>query len=216
MTKQTEFEQPPKGHVGLLAYDPTTNKWYAVLGDDDGHILLEVTTIALPDGAATATNQANILTELQQKLETADLNLDVAKDLQVDVKSMPTTTVQADGGDKIFAFESIVEESLEDTDLDTGINSLTGTAVGTDKVWKITVITLRYVGTVPARIRIMVIGLAENIVLLDQTSPTSDLNYIWEGEVYLQADDFVIGRVFGATATDDLYLRYCGVQMDAP
>ncbi len=57
MTPQTEFPSPPGGHVGLLTYDSVSKKWYAVLGDGDGHIQIEVTAIALPTGAATAAKQ---------------------------------------------------------------------------------------------------------------------------------------------------------------
>lgn len=57
MAKQREFESPPEGHVGLLVYDSVNNKWYAVLGDSSGHIMLEVTSVALPTGAATAAKQ---------------------------------------------------------------------------------------------------------------------------------------------------------------
>lgn len=57
MAKQTEFDHPPKGHVGLLVYDSVNNKWYAVLGDANGHIQLDVLASALPSGAATAAKQ---------------------------------------------------------------------------------------------------------------------------------------------------------------
>lgn len=52
--------------------------------------LLKIVTLssALPSGAATQTTLAAILTELGQKLETSDLNIEaVSKDLQVDVKA---------------------------------------------------------------------------------------------------------------------------------
>jgi len=39
------------------------------------------------------TKLSDLLTELEAKLETADLNLDVDKDLQVDVKTLPTSVI---------------------------------------------------------------------------------------------------------------------------
>ncbi len=57
MAKQTEFPHPPEGHIGLLAYDSVNDKWYAVLGDADGHLQLDVLSTALAALAATAAKQ---------------------------------------------------------------------------------------------------------------------------------------------------------------
>lgn len=187
-----------------------------ILVDTDGHLQVDTLSSALPTGAATSAKQDSILTELQQKLGTADLNLDVDGDAQVDVKTMPTVTVEAAGGDKIFAFESIVEEALSNSNLVAGINTLNGTPVGAGKVVLITAAAIVYVGTVPTRIRINASGLAVTLCLLDQPSPASGQYYPLHCAVYLQAGDYMQGEVKGATAGDDLYFRYAGVQMDAP
>ncbi|MBU2325725.1 MAG: hypothetical protein KJ884_22460, partial [Gammaproteobacteria bacterium] len=200
--------------VDLYGWDTTT--WQKVRTDVDGYTLVRVWSSELPDDAATQTTLAAMQTELQAKLETADLNLDGTKDLQVDVKTIPTVTVQAAGGDKIFAFESIVEEALSNTNLSAGQNSLVGTVVPAGKVWKITHATMTYVGTVPTEIYIQVSGLATALGLIYQAAPASDRIYIWEGEIYMQEADYFICFVSGATAGDALYMRYAGVQMNAP
>jgi len=173
---------------------------------------------ALTSPAAGTVNKqlADILTELGAKLETADLNLDATKDLQVDVKTVPTTTVLSQGGDKIFAFESIVEEAVLDSALAAGTNTLNGTAVPTGKVWQVTQAGVQYVGTAPTRLEIRAFGLATALEVLDQATPLASHWYVWSGTIYLQAGDYMMARVETATATDDLYLRYAGVQMDAP
>lgn len=58
----------------LLGYDGTD--FYNVLVDAAGHLQIDVIASGLPAGAATAANQALLLAELQEKLETADLDLD--------------------------------------------------------------------------------------------------------------------------------------------
>jgi len=169
-----------------------------------------------PAAGSVNAQLAALLTELQAKLETADLNLDVEKDLQVDVKTMPTVTVQAAGGDKIFSFESIVEQALQNLDLAAGTNALTGTAVPAGKVWMITHAAADYVGTAPTDLRIVVTGLATSLYLKFEVDPVPGRWYMWSGNVYLQAGDAMSCTVTGATAGDDLYFRYAGVQMDAP
>lgn len=42
MAKETSYEHPPEGHVGLLAYDSVNDKWYAVLADAGGRLQVEV------------------------------------------------------------------------------------------------------------------------------------------------------------------------------
>lgn len=139
-----------------------------------------------------------------------------ADGLEVDVKAMPTTTVQAAGGDKIFSFESIVEEEIANTNLAAGTNSISGTAIASGKVAKITLVSMRYTGTVPTQMYVRFVGLASDVVPILQTSPASGQWYVWNGEVYLQGDDYVNVVVDGATAGDDVHVRYAGVQMDAP
>jgi len=65
MAKELSFEFPPNGFVGLLVYDSVNDDWYAVLGDADGHIQLDVLESALPSGAATAILQGTMITALQ-------------------------------------------------------------------------------------------------------------------------------------------------------
>lgn len=57
MTKTISSEFPPGGQVSIWVYDSVNDKWYAVLGDADGHIQLDVLESALPNGAATSLKQ---------------------------------------------------------------------------------------------------------------------------------------------------------------
>jgi hypothetical protein len=304
MTKQTEFPNPPEGHVGLLCYDSGTDKWYAVLGDADGHIIIEVSEIALPTGAATSAKQDtmitalqliddlrnalgavatdylqvlvtssalptgaatsinqvsintgvnNLLTELQlkadlsetQPVSAASLPLPTGAatsakqdtmitalqliddlrnalgsvntdDLQVDVKTAPTITVQSLGGDKLLAYESVAVSSTSDTNLSAGTNTLVSGTPASGKVWVITHISGAYKGTVPTQIAFRHhIGASSGILRMVQ-SPVSDLYYYIAGLWILTAGDTIDLQVWGATAGDDLFLYIAGYQMDAP
>ena len=196
------------GHgVPRMLYASDGSKWYAILVDSDGHVKIDVVTSALPTDAATATNQTTMITALQ-----------LIDDLRAALGSVATDKllVASKSGDKIFGFESIVEETKSNLSLAAGTNSLLGTAVPTGKVWKITRVTTRYTGTVPTSLWITVEGLADGIGLLDQKSPVSGQDYGWTGEIYLQAADYVAVTVYGATLNDDLLFNYAGVQMNAP
>lgn len=282
MAKQTEFEQPPKGHIGLLSYDPESDKWYAVLGDDAGHILLEVTTIALPDGAATALKQLpdghavtidnvslavtgafypgtqpvsvvalplpsdaatqttvagiqavigalvspdtgtitkrleNILTELEAKLETSDLNIDGAKDLQIDVKTMPTTVVQAAGGNKIWSLKGPLYKKVTNTNLSTGTNNLDTDDVDANEIWVVTHIAYRYVGTPPSSMVVQIEHDGDFYEVTGEPSVESGIWYDRQNHWILDVDDYIRLAIFDATATDNAYLRISGYIMDAP
>jgi len=69
----------PGRQAGMCVHDGTA--WRKVAGDGAGHVHVDVESSALPSGAATETTLSSILTELQQKLETADLSLDTQKHL---------------------------------------------------------------------------------------------------------------------------------------
>lgn len=299
MTPQTEFDNPPGGHIGLLTYDSVTKKWYAVLGDSGGRIQIEVTTIALPTGAATAAKQladghnvtvdnvslavtgafypetqpvsgafypgtqpvsgafypetqpvsvaslplpsgaatqstlASLLTSLQSLQNIvgalADVNVDelrvnVIAELpagtknigDVDVATMPTTTVQATGGDKIWAYEDTVVESLINNNCSTGTNSLYGTAVPSGKVDVITQVMAVYIGTPPTRMLVWgdVSGIL--VVVQDEESVESEVHYTKNVHIVIDAGDKMGGQVQDATATDFFEIRYSGYRMDAP
>lgn len=125
--------------------------------------------------------------------------------------------VSGQGIDKIFGFESIVEEQVANTTLAAGTNNLAGTAVPAGKIWKITQASIYYSGTITSvEIQLYPVGLATGVILLDVKSPVSAFWYPWSGEIYLQAEDYMNMRITGATLNDDAYLRYAGVQMNAP
>lgn len=136
--------------------------------------------------------------------------------LQIDALTVPTVTVEAAGGDKIFSFEGFQEIDREDTNLDAGTNDLTSGAVPAGKVWMVYIASMRFVGTVPTRMLLIGRNLAGDVTFLDQASPVSGQNYIWQGELYLKAGDRVKASIVGATAGDEFYYECAALVMDAP
>jgi len=51
--------------IPRMFYGCDGTNWYAALIDSDGHLQIDVVTTALPTGAATAANQATMITALQ-------------------------------------------------------------------------------------------------------------------------------------------------------
>lgn len=181
--------------------------------------LRDALTTAAPTGNDLAdiySKLTEILTELQAKLETADLNLDAAGDLQVDVLAMPTTTVIPGSGEKLFGFSGIVEEDLYTLNLAAGVNTLSGTSVPSGEIWVVTQVSLLYVGTPPTKMESSALGLAGGLCVLCVTSIEGNRWYTDTVHVILQAGDYMGARVEGATAGDDFYFRYAGYKLAAP
>ena len=121
--------------------------------------------------------------------------------------------VDARDGDKIWSYSGIVEESSENLSLTGGAEIVSGTPVPAGEIWKITHITYRYGGTVPATLVIQVQGLASAIVIVSNSTMVTGIWYIVPVELYMQADDYITYRMLVATATDTARLRYAGVKM---
>ena len=113
----------------------------------------------------------------------------------------------------LWGFSGIVEGNYSDTDLDAGANDVDGPAVDTGEIWVITCVSGRYSGTVPTFIRADAVGLAGAMQLFRQDAPASGRWYPVQVHVTLQEEDFMRLHVEGATATDDLLLRYSGYKM---
>lgn len=168
------------------------------------------------EGVATAANQATMITALQliDDLRNALGSVDT-DDLQVDIKTAPTLTIQSLGGDKIFSFESIQKETLTDYSLSAGVNTLDSSAVPTGKVWRLELVAA-YVGSGTIdRFYVNILD-GESIQVLAVDSPTTELYYVWSGAVHMEAGDYLQMWCRDATAGDDMVFVYTVTVMDAP
>lgn len=128
----------------------------------------------------------------------------------------PTTTVQATGSDKIWSYEDTAIERVDDLNLAGGLNNVDFTAVPANKVQIITVVNIRYIGTVPTEIGIAIHSGGTDHWVMVQKSPVSGTWYDRQCDLILKATDKMRAYVGGATATDDLTANIMGYQMDAP
>jgi len=212
------------GYTLLAARTSQTPKDYIVRAYMKGMF-----AIMPPEYYMTEATGLAILAQLDVALSTRALeaggNLDtikddiiLLKDLRDALSSIATKRIQveAKGADKLFSFESIVEEAIDNTNLPAAQVILAGTPVPPGKVWKITAGAMVYEGTVPTRIYLQAYGLATDITLLQQPSPVTRQFYTWTGDIYLQEGDYIRMVIIGATAGDIGRLRYSGLQMDAP
>lgn len=168
---------------------------------------VQVIASALPTDAATQTTLALCLTALQKIDDLQNALGSVATDL---------LRVESKDGDKLFSFSGVLEEAVENLNLSVGSNNLDGTPVPSGEIWKVLYTAIRYDGTVPTSINSLAKGLAGGIPLIQQLSPVSTRWYFLTEVIYLQEGDYMNANVEGATAGDNLYLRYAGIKMNAP
>ena len=132
------------------------------------------------------------------------------------VREQATLTVQAAGGDKIISLESVIGESLSNTNLTAGANTLPSASVPSGKLWVVTCFSMRYISTTISMVLGYFIHNGAEFWLLMPTSLASNTLYTWDGWIVLDEGDYLQVFVNGATAGDDLYFHYLGYQMDAP
>lgn len=189
MAKETNFKHPPKGHVGLLAYDSVNDRWQVVHVDEDGQLHIEIKA-ELPAGTKNIGD--------------------------VDVATMPTVTVIPGSGEKLIGFSGIVEERLRDIDLSVNTNVLTGTTVPTGEVWVLTHVSIQYDGSVPTRMYVEATGLATATILFWKEEPTPAVFYVNTFNVLMQAGDYIRAIALGSTLHDGMNCMYSGYKMTAP
>ena len=168
-------------------------------------------------GFATSAKQDTMITALQLiddlRAALGSVNTD---DLQVDVKTMPTVTVQAAGGDKIFSLESVVanQEALTATAVD---ELLSGQAVPTGKLWVITYIAITLINRAPTRLAYYLNHDGTWVCIQDELRTlVINRTYGISGHWYLDADDYLAALLYGMVVGDTVYFGYGGYQMDAP
>lgn len=222
--------------AGICGHDGTD--WLKALIDAAGHLqvdlvasggkdlgdlvtLLEEIQGRLGDetspAAGTVNKQlADLLTELQSKLETADLNIDGAKDLQVDVKTAPVTEVTAEGGDVLLNYESSVTEHVEELNASVGQNDLSSTAVPSGKVHVYNNLCMVNANSAMTH-AIFYRNHSGTALRIKYHGTLAAANYFsWEGSLFVEAGDYIVAQFFGCTAGDDLHFDLMGYQFDAP
>lgn len=113
----------------------------------------------------------------------------------------------------LWGYSDVYGESVGDTNLSAGTNSLNGSVVPSGEVWVVRgVLAMTISGSVSNLYFYATIGGSDITLRVDPT-PTSGVWCQFLPVVYLKAGDKVFVQVTGATAGDDLYARFWGYKM---
>jgi len=140
--------------------------------------------------------------------------LDAQKHVQVDVLSVPTVVVTSPSDDKIFAVEDVVRDTVVDNNLSAGTNTISSSTVPANKVWVITHITIRYIGTAPTSLQALVNDGTTQYEVLKKSGVADPDDINQQVKLTLKAGDKIDCVVVGATSGDTLRLTIHGYQMD--
>jgi hypothetical protein len=98
--------------------------------------------------------------------------------------------------------------------LGAGFNAINSDTVPAGYVWIVTQVAIRYTGTSPTNIFVVARPQGQDIVVASFQSPTSNVWYYERAEVYLKEDEYLSGRVSGATGGDKLEYEFGGYVTD--
>lgn len=161
---------------------------YSLVVDASKYPYVNVAVSALPSGAATAANQALILTELAKKLDTIDLKYLTNKELYVYPHGTPG-----------FQEKFVASASA-------GVNTLECPAVPAGKVRKLTVVHLSNWSN-NATLSILRIHInATSYTLKRVPSLNTNQGLEWSGAVLIGAGHYVSGYLGGCVEGDSLLL----------
>lgn len=191
----------PKGNlVSVVAYDADGLPRTLLVDADD---LLKV--------ALASADWGDLLTELEEKLETADLEL-VSKILSSGPHGWIGNAWQRNP--LPFGYSAFQGQSKSDLNLSAGSNTLYGDTVPAGEFWVFTGIAIAYVGASGTSIRIDLSDGTTTYFIYNVMAPVSGVVYNRIGDVIVPPGGRVQWLVFGATAGDDLYGHAVGYRVD--
>ena len=176
-----------------------------------GKLRIEVDASALPTDSATQTTLAALLTELQQKLETADLTLE-AGNLAVNARGRISSAWQRQP--LIFGFSAVYAEVVSDLNAAAGTNTLSCAAVPANTLRVVTQIHVRDQNNANTRIHIELNHNGTVRTVERFASPAAAVGSQWRGHLYLDASDILRADLLGCTLNDDIFLEAHGYDMD--
>jgi len=188
--------------IAIEKLDDLQQALHSIAGDELDVI---VESSALPTGAATEAKQDSILTELQEKVETADLNLDGSGNVGV----------VAPGGDRIFNIEEVVVDQYSQA-TGNGDTLVESAVVPAGKIWVITNVAVFHSDGADTRAVSVYVKHDGDLRLIDKVFFLNAwVPYLWSGHTYLDAGDSMAARAYGLATGNTVYLVICGYQMDA-
>jgi len=172
---------------------------------------VNVESSVLPTGAATSAAQATLLTELQAKLETADLEL-VASILSQGPHGWIGGAWQRNP--LAFGYSGEISEDVTDGTLAVGNVNIDISTVPAGEIWVITQISMLYVGTVPSRIRSQIVRGGIDFAIFDEVAILSNAWFDRQGWWVLVEGDILRMFIQDATLNDTGAMRVTGFRVD--
>ena len=111
------------GPVSVLGWDGS--HFYVLRVDATGHLQIDVVTSTLPAGAATAANQATMITALQ-----------LIDDLRAALQSVAGDRLQVRGEDQLFTLKDDYDATVFDLNAGAGVNALSLPSSGAG-IWRV-------------------------------------------------------------------------------
>jgi len=160
---------------------------------------VDVKTSALPDGAATLT---------EQQTQTAALEL--LEDLRGPLASIATDRLQVRGQDQLFSYYSALN-SIRSAALSGANGYLDSATPPAGQSWKITNICVVDATSPCTAIRFYTrVGVTTYDLHWDTAAFAAGERHTWQGEVYLDAGDVIRVYFIGALAADTCVIRLFG------
>uniref|UniRef100_A0A6H1ZNS6 Uncharacterized protein n=1 Tax=viral metagenome TaxID=1070528 RepID=A0A6H1ZNS6_9ZZZZ len=208
----------PKGKLVTPVADNPDDELRSLEVNADDELLVDVKTSALPTGASTSANQTTMITALQLiddlRNSLGSVNTD---DLQVDVKTAPTTVVIPHADEKLFGIESVIHK-VKIVDATAASFGIASDAVPTGKIWKITHISMFNLdGDIATRAEITAKYATTNVYICVQAGAIAQYIAVDRHvEIYLAAGECIEVWFIGVAAPETCYLNIFGYEMNAP
>lgn len=212
MAKESTFEFPPRGHIGVLGYDSVDDDFPTVLVDSDGHPQVDIIDSGGADLKDILDKLADILTELNAKLETADLASDTTR--YINVLQQQYTGAAWVKSNLLWGYNDALHDQAIDNNVSAGTDSVDGSAVPANELWVVQRIISHWAGTSCTKTLVILVSDSTQHVLDADFSPASGVYLITEGPLVMKEGDFLRLTGEGLTAGDDLRIYWHGYKMD--
>lgn len=108
----------------------------------------------------------------------------------------------------------IIAETIQDTALAAGANTKNFSSVPVGKLYIYKSLSMRYLGTAPARLVFSQMIDAVEYIIFAQTPPVTSVVYDRQGEWAVKAGDNLRVSILNATLNDDIFLYATGWSVD--
>lgn len=141
------------------------------------------------------------------------VNIDVDGHVQVDVVTVPTTTVVSTNSDKIFSIDSPLGMEWKDPNLPAGSSELFSPTCPADTIWVVTLGQVSTTSTTATRIVLAAVFAGITLHMLDITNPEAYITYAWTGNIYGEEGNYLSAIIVDASQGDALEAKVLGYSM---